>query len=373
MENKISDYKRELNFTTSKNRDLLVVIIISFILLFTFIYIDAFDLFIEFSRNHEDWELDEIILFVVVSSFTVLWYSLRRYKEMTELQSKFKNLSNELEQKLHEEVERSNKLLQNKNLQLELEIEKAIKEIRRQDNIMSQQSKMAAMGEMINNIAHQWKQPLSIITTAASTLSVKQEMSIIKPEDVITSCDNIINNSKYLADTIDDFRNFLKKDKKKQVFTTKNLCDNTLKLVSSNFVNKNIEIIQEIEDIEINGYASELIQVLINILNNAKDELEKIEGKKYIFANLYSENNFLCITIKDNAGGIPDDLFPHIFEAYFTSKKEFQGTGIGLFMSKKIIEESFKGTLEVRNVEFNYKDTDLKGAEFTIKFPIVRP
>lgn len=373
MENKISDYKRELNFSTSKNRDLLVVIITSFILLFTLIYLDAFDMLISFTREHENWELDELIMFVIVSSFTALWYSFRRYKEMTELQCKFKNLSNELEQKLREEVERSNKLLQNKNTELEQEIEKTVKEIRRQDNIISQQSKMAAMGEMINNIAHQWKQPLSIITTAASTLSVKQDMNIIKPEDVITSCDNIINNSKYLADTIDDFRNFLKKDKKKQIFGTQNLFENTLKLISSNFVNKNIEIIREIEDIEINGYASELIQVLINILNNAKDELEKTENQRYIFANLYSENNFLNIVIKDSAGGIPDHLFPHIFEAYFTSKKEFQGTGIGLFMSKKIIEESFNGTLEVRNIEYSYEDNHYKGAEFTIQFPIKRP
>ena len=115
-----------------------------------------------------------------------------------------------------------------------------------------------------------------------------------------------------------------------------------------------------------------MIQVLINILNNAKDELEKKDGKKLIFLNIYKENNNAIIKIKDNAGGIPQEILPNVFDAYFTTKENNGGTGIGLHMSKKIIMDNFKGILEVNNQQYSYDGIEYTGAQFKIVLPLMK-
>ena len=134
----------------------------------------------------------------------------------------------------------------------------------------------------------------------------------------------------------------------------------------------NINVIKQIENLEILNYENEILQVLINILNNAKDELKKDSSKSfgYVFIDLYKENETLIIKIKDNAGGIKEEIIDRIFEPYFTTKHQSQGTGIGLYMSEEIIVKHIKGTIKVSNEKFTYLNRDFIGAMFEITIPL---
>ncbi|NQY22359.1 MAG: HAMP domain-containing histidine kinase [Campylobacteraceae bacterium] len=235
---------------------------------------------------------------------------------------------------------------------------------------MSQQAKMAAMGEMIGNIAHQWRQPLSSITTAASGLKLQKEYNLLTDEILLNSLDNICESAQYLSKTIDDFRDFYNTNKNLVDFSIKETIFKSLKLVKAGLKNKNIQIITEVEEITFKGLQNEFIQVFLNIINNAKDELSKLpdDAKRYIFINVYKKDNKIYIKIKDNAKGIRKKIIARIFEPYFTTKHQSQGTGIGLYMSLEIVEKHMKGTLSVKNEEYIYEGISYKGAEFSICF-----
>ncbi|WP_072682000.1 ATP-binding protein [Arcobacter sp. LA11] len=244
---------------------------------------------------------------------------------------------------------------------------KQINQSEEKNNILAQQSKLAAMGEMIGNIAHQWRQPLSLITTTASGIKLNYEIGALDKEKVDNYTSKIINSAYYLSDTIDDFKDFFKPNKNKKYFKISNAFERTFTLLNSQFINNNISFIKNIEDIEIYGFENELIQVLINILNNAKDELiNKKDQKLFIFIDVFFKDNNVCICIKDNAGGIEDSVINRIFEPYFTTKHQSQGTGIGLYMSEEIVSKHMKGKLSVQNVDFEYEHINYKGAEFKI-------
>jgi two-component system, NtrC family, sensor kinase len=240
------------------------------------------------------------------------------------------------------------------------------------ERLLIQQSKMAMMGEMIGNIAHQWKQPLSTISTISTGIKLQKEMNCLNDNDITLGMNNINNSVQYLSQTIDDFRNFFQPDKIKINFNIYNLIENTIKLMNSQFSNNNIELIENIEDTEIYGYYNELLQVLINILKNAKDELIKLDinKKRLIFIDTYKDKSNFIIKIRDNANGIPSNIFEKIFESYFTTKEKDDGTGIGLYMCKQIIEESMKGKITASNVDYQYENENYKGAEFEIILPI---
>jgi len=238
------------------------------------------------------------------------------------------------------------------------------------DILLMQQSKMAAMGEMLESIAHQWRQPLTVISTTATGIKVEKDLDILTDETLFEYCDNINNSVQHLSQTIDDFRSFLKKDKQKEKFYIKDIYIKTLNLISSKFKNRNIKIVENIENIEISGFGNELIQVFMNIFNNSRDELEILDIKRVLFLDIYKDENNLIIKIKDNAGGIPEDILPNVFEPYFTTKEERDGTGIGLYMTKKIIEKSFNGTITASNESYEYEKENYKGAKFTITLPI---
>ena len=242
---------------------------------------------------------------------------------------------------------------------------------RERDSIVMQQSKMAAMGEMLESIAHQWRQPLSVITTASSGIKMQKEFDILTDEILLTSCDSITNSAQHLSQTIDDFRSFFQEDKVKKHFNAKDIFHKTMALLTSKFKNIEIEIIENIDDVNTNGFGNELVQVFMNILNNAKDELEIQDIKRMIFVDIHQITDNIVIKIKDNAGGIPEDILPKIFDSNFTTKLERDGTGIGLYMTKKIIENSFKGTIEANNVSYRYNGKDYAGAEFAITIPLI--
>ena len=227
---------------------------------------------------------------------------------------------------------------------------------------------MATMGEMLGNIAHQWKQPLSLIAMSNTLIKLNQDNKDFSSENELKEAvKNIDISVKNLSQTIDDFRDFFKPEKEKSKFKLEELFEKTYELISSQFKNNNIQIIKEIENIELYGRSNELSQVLINIIKNAKDELIKIKNndRRLIFINMYKKDSKAIIKIKDNAGGINKDIINKIFDAYFTTKEQTDGTGIGLYMSKQIIQE-MNGKIEVSNEKYKYEDVEYLGAQFTI-------
>ncbi len=253
---------------------------------------------------------------------------------------------------------------------LDITKQKLIEEkLTQKDELLIQQSKMAQMGEMLENIAHQWRQPLSVITTSATGVKLQQDFKMLTDEQLKSALDSIVKAAEHLSLTIDDFRNFYKNDKEKKLFNVKNAVEKSLTLISSKFKNEAIEIELKLDDIEIYGFENELIQVFINILNNAKDELEKKESQcKLIQISTIKKDGQIQILFQDNAGGIKKEFLNHIFESHFTTKEE-DGTGIGLYMSKLIIDK-MHGEIKASNETIVYKDEIYNGAKFSINIPI---
>lgn len=241
---------------------------------------------------------------------------------------------------------------------------------REKDAILAQQSKMAAMGEMIANITHQWRQPLSVVSTAVTGLRFEKEMGILKDENFYRGMDSIHDSVLHLSNTIEDFRNFFKPNKQKIDFDLKDVVEKTLKLLSSQFDINNIYFIKNIDAIKINGSENELVQVLINILNNSRDALKSVENRRLIFIDVKKEEDKAIIKVTDTAGGIPKDIINKIFEPYFTTKEK-KGTGIGLYMSKQIIKDSLKGEIQVSNKTFTHEGVEYKGACFKLSFDVI--
>ncbi len=244
-------------------------------------------------------------------------------------------------------------------------------QLKKSERILMSQSKMAAMGEMIGNIAHQWRQPLSLISTASSGLQLNKELDVLTDEDFEKYTQSIIDNTIYLSTIIDDFRNFYKPNKEKEYFNMKDVMKINLELLSAGLRNNDIEIIEDYEDLTIFSHKNELIQVVINLLNNARDAIieQKINHQHYIFVKCFKSNNSTIITITDNANGVNENIKCKIFDPYFTTKHQAQGTGLGLYMSKKIVSESLNGQFFIENIEYKYNDIDYKGARFTISIP----
>lgn len=250
-------------------------------------------------------------------------------------------------------------------------IDSLYKSIMQKDSIMMRQSKLADLGEMIANIAHQWRQPLSVISTSASSIQVQKQLGVLNEEDIDYAADNIVKSTQYLSQTIDDFKNFIKGDKEKHRFNVVDSIEKSLGIVKGSLKAYEIKINRNMPElIEIESYPQELTQACINIINNAKDALVSNEIKsRFICISVEEFNEHVEIKIKDNAGGIPNEILPNIFDAYFTTKENSNGTGLGLYMTKRIINDSMKGTISVQNIESECGDEVLVGAEFKIVLP----
>ena len=293
---------------------------------------------IEF-KKHAFFYLIAFLLFLCFTIFIIGYYLYtKRLKELNII----------LEQTIHEEI--------TKNYE--------------KNKILFQQNKMAAMGEMIGNIAHQWRQPLSMITTVASSVKLKKELGVLEEEDCDEAFTHIVETANYLSNTIDDFQYYFSPNKSKNNFNTKDLIDKALKLCKMDFKEKNIHIIKNVDNLKLVNFENELLQVIINILNNAKDELFKKDIERYIFINAYKEDGNYFINIKDNAGGISEEIIDRIFEPYFTTKHKSKGTGLGLYMSQEIMIKHIGGTIGVFNEKYTYKDEDFTGARFEIIIPL---
>ena len=249
-----------------------------------------------------------------------------------------------------------------------------IEDLKRKENLMAEQSKLAAMGEMLGNIAHQWRQPLNIISMSSSNLKLKNDIGELCSSTLSESLSLILRTTNHLSDTIDTFNDFLKTDKEKSFFNVNENIKNSISLVDSFFKNFNIDIILELEEgIFINSVANEFSQAFINILNNAKDAIVlnlKDDENGLIKIKTKKIDNFIEISILDNAKGIEKDILNKIFEPYFTTKHKYQGTGLGLYMTRKIINSSMGGEITVQNRKFVHNQKKYEGAEFKIKIPI---
>jgi len=228
-----------------------------------------------------------------------------------------------------------------------LKIKEEEQKNKKQEKLMQQQHKLVQMGEMINMIAHQWRQPLSAISAVAGILSLKAKLNKLENEVIMELSDKIKNFSMQLSETIDDFRNFFKSNKLARVTNFDELYKSVFSIVENSLKVHNIQINKEIIEIqEFSTYDNELKQVLLNLIKNSEDALLENNIQSPYIKIIIDKNTFI---ISDNAGGIPDEIIDKIFDPYFSTKLKKDGTGLGLYMSKIIVEEHCKGILSVEN------------------------
>jgi two-component system, NtrC family, C4-dicarboxylate transport sensor histidine kinase DctB len=325
-----------INKLTSKEDLFYAIIAVLFIWIIS-IELDFFEILLLWLNKNEKYQIDELIFLFVVIGLISTWYASRRYVEANKINEKLKNINSLLNEKI--EIE----LLKQKE----------------QEQILLNQAKHAAMGEMIGNIAHQWRQPLNALGLVLQNIEYSYYSDDLNDEFIEKS----MNKSKILissmSKTIDDFRHFFSPNKERTTFRISSVVSSTLSLIEETILAHNIKLENKGEDFELYGYENELIQVLLILISNAKDAI--IENNildPYIKIRTYRRNGLLYLQVIDNANGIPKEIINRIFEPYFTTKDEGKGTGIGLYMSKIIIENNMNGKLEVDNID--------DGATFTI-------
>jgi signal transduction histidine kinase len=259
-------------------------------------------------------------------------------------------------------------------LALQSEVEDALikrieadKERRKQEKLLIQQSKMAAMGEMIGAIAHQWRQPLNSIGLYVQDLRDAYKFGELTESYINNTIENTMTQLKFMSSTIDDFRNFFKPDKQRTEFDLAKIVNDTLKIISDQLSNHDIRTVFEIPDEPLwcFGYENELGQAIMNIVINAKDALIEYSAMrdKTIVIRLKKDGKDAVLEIEDNGGGIANMYMERIFEPYFTTKDQSKATGIGLYMTKMIVEDNMNGKVSASNTK--------EGAIFTIRLPIV--
>ena len=243
--------------------------------------------------------------------------------------------------KLENELKHLNKNLQKK-------VEEQIIDIKKKEQLLQQQSKLAAMGEMIGAIAHQWRQPLNTLGLLIQDIEEAYEFNELDENYIKEMVHNSMEQIKFMSKTIDDFRNFFRLDKKKELFSIKKAITETLRLQNAQLKNHYINVSVNIDDFLVNGYESEFKQVILNLINNAKDAI--LDNNKTVRnITITAKNN--TVSIEDTGGGIQEQIIDRIFEPYFTTKEQGKGTGLGLYMSKMIIENNLGGKLTAKNVD----------------------
>lgn len=249
---------------------------------------------------------------------------------------------------------------------LEIKIQTAIEENRKKEKLLEQQFHINQMTEMIINIAHHWRQPLNLISTIISAIKLEKDLGIENNENQKNQLENALEKTIYLSNTIDSFNEFIRKDSNKKSFSLHECIDSTLSVLNSTLEYENIEVIKKFynEETLINADENKFSQVLLNIINNAKDVfISRNITHKQLSIETYKKNNHIMISIEDNAGGIDENIIDKIFDIYFTTKHQSQGTGLGLYISYGIIQKYFNGKLYVENSN--------SGAKFIIELPII--
>ncbi|MFA7083287.1 MAG: ATP-binding protein [Arcobacteraceae bacterium] len=348
----------------------------------TYVVPQEIEKFIEDRAKNKKQTIENIVLvsFVILILISLMAFFISRkittlfniYKKDIE-QSKNELLESNVE--LEEKVRKKTEKLENFNEKLKSEIEKEVSKSRQKESVMFQQSKMAAIGEMLENISHQWRQPLSTISTIASGISLKLEYNIFDQEEAKKDLNNIVDTTKKLSQIIDYFQKYFSKSNVFEDFNLSDIIKHDLTFLETTMKTHHIDIVLNIkDDITIFGLKNEFAQALLNILNNAKDALIQNIDSKYrrlICIDLLKENGKTLVTILDNAGGIPLEIIDRIFDPYFTTKHKAQGVGTGLYMTHEVIVKHMKGSLKVENEHFVLDGSDYKGAKFTITLDVL--
>ncbi len=287
-------------------------------------------------------------------SFNQMVQALRQSREH------LRHYNEELEHKVTERTQELDEL----NRSLDQRVQDEIAKRKRQEVLLIQQSRLAAMGEMIGAIAHQWRQPLNALSLVLQNMHMQHRSGQLTEESMTRLEDKATRLTARMSSTIDEFRDFFKPGKARERFNLNNSMESALDIMEATFKSHGIEVTLECDpEIELTGVAGELAQVFLNLLSNAKDALlAHQKGARTIVMRAVRVQDRVHIDVQDNGGGIAQDAFDKIFEPYFTTKEEGKGTGIGLYMSKMIVESYWVGRLNATNL------TD--GVRFTIDLPV---
>jgi len=280
-----------------------------------------------------------------------------------------------LHTRLAKMVDAKTQELQQLNRNLELKVQYEVEQSRQKDQIMFRQSRLASMGEMIGNIAHQWRQPLNAMVLIIQSFQMKRMAGLeLNDEFIDKQVNEGIELASLMSHTIDDFRNFFKPNHNEEQFSVKSLVQYSINLVKEYYKKSGIEIFLNCtQDTQITGYPNEFSQVIMNLFSNAKDVLEErgIE-QKYVEVVITQEADNAVVSVIDNGGGISEEVLDRMFEPYFTTKHKSSGTGIGLYMSKQIIEKQMRGTIGGTNIAYTFQNGTYceKCAIITILVPL---
>ncbi|OUR69551.1 hypothetical protein A9Q76_09335 [Arcobacter sp. 31_11_sub10_T18] len=318
----------------------------------TGIYMDEIHQVISNKKKDLEKKIDTYIQnTIIIAFFLMVFISFLSIIISQQINNTFK--------RYQDKVHRKELKLKDLNQNLHVKIDLAIKEAKQKDRTMLRQSRLARMGEMLNMIAHQWRQPLSQL--AGIMMEVETTIAFKKANDkfLLGATNDATKIIQFMSLTIEDFKNFFKPEKNKENFYVSKACKEAIGLIKESLINQHIVLnVEIIQDKQIKGYQREYSQVILNLLVNAKDALIMNHVKNAnIILNIDIKDNISIVQVKDNAGGINKDHIESIFDPYFSTKKS-QGTGLGLYMSKMIIETNMQGKLSVLN--------DEKGAVFTI-------
>ncbi len=283
----------------------------------------------------------------------------RAYNELSQANGELVTARNELEQRVAERTRELREL----NLGLEERVATELRKNREKDHILMQQSRLASMGEMVHNIAHQWRQPLNALGLVISNLQADFVDGVATPETLdqdVTTARRLI---KGMTTTIDEFRDFFRPDREKIDFDVADAVREALSIVGASMKNNRIELQCELEDgLLVSGHPNQYAQAVLNVMVNAKEAMSGHQVKDgRIRLKLVRAGNNAELTVDDDGGGIPEDILPKIFDPYYTTKD--QGSGIGLYMVKTIIEKGMGGRVEAVNAE--------KGARFVFSVPLL--
>jgi len=319
----------------------------------TGLYIDDIEKSIFENKKLLEKRIDRFIQQVLfVSSLIILFTGILSFLLSQKINTVFTIYKKNVEKKEYE--------LQDINKNLEKRVTKAINEAKKKDRAMLHQSRLARMGAMLSMIAHQWRQPLSEVSGILMELETANKFKKVDDKMIKESVDESNKLIQFMSHTIDDFRNFFKPDKKKVRFYVDDACNEAISLVGASIKSYQIDLFKKVKcNAVINGYEREFAQVMLNLISNAKDILNQREIKTpRIDVVIDVKDKNVIVTVQDNAGGVEDEHLDLIFEPYFTTKESSKGTGLGLYMSKMIIEKNMNGELSVENTN--------SGALFTV-------
>ncbi len=317
-----------------------------------------------------DLELSKTAIISSLLGLIIATLFFRAYtKKITDFESEITSHQETLarfNEKLEKQVAQKTQELQELNASLEKMVTQKVAQIIQQERVMISQSRLATMGEMMSMIAHQWRQPLSTTTLMITNARLQSIIAGTEPSECEKILDRISDTMIYLSDTIDDFQTYFKPEKAKEEISLSALIERVHNFIAPRLMMAHVKMHVKQEEKElVETYANELVQVLINIINNAIDVMTDTgrdidKDQRHIWIHVHSGEKTIQISIEDNGGGIEDDIIDKVFEPYF-SRKSKNGTGLGLYMAKMIIDNHINGTLNVENTE--------KGACFTVSLP----